>query len=437
MVAIPSLPAVPSPPRLPGGAAGKPPAPSGWRSQLQPAKFRDAPFFVKSAETEEGRRGVLHEYPQREEGFVEDMGKKAGEFTLEAIVIGPDYFKARDALRAALKTPGPGELVHPTLGRLNVALTAPVRFVEELVDAGGMCRFTLRFTETADNIEPAARTDTAAEVEAAADDAALAVADEFILDFSIDGLPEFAVLDAQALLGEALGAVNGARAGLLPDLSVAGAFVAELNRVSASLSGLIGMPGALAGQVMGLVAGLSGAISRPLSALSALQKLFGYQSATPRPPSTTPTRQAQAANRAAIETLIERAAVIEAARVSAVVEFQGSSVATGAAPTPYPVAAALRETLANALEDAAASAGMPAYHAMMNLRAAVVRDITTRGADLPRLATLSLPATLPALVAAYRAFGDARRAGEIVARNPGIVRHPGFVPGGVALEVLA
>ncbi|MDR2187037.1 MAG: DNA circularization N-terminal domain-containing protein [Azonexus sp.] len=424
-----------------------------WRDKLQKASFRKAEFFVGRAETEEGRRGVLHEYPQRDDPFVEDLGRKAGEFSLEAIVIGPDYFSARDRLREALKAPGPGELVHPTLGRLQVALTGPVRFVEELVDAGGMCRFSLRFTETAVNTEPAARTDTAAVVDMAADTAVLAVADQFAQDFSVAGLPEFAVADARALLDEALAALDAARAGLLPDLSVAGAFVAELNRVSASLTGLIGTPAALAGQVMGLVAGLAGAISRPLAAFSGLQKLFGYTSPAVKPPAATPVRQQQAANRNAIETLVARAVVIEAARVAAVIDFtpaprtflpspfvgegSGERDSARAAVITYREAATLRESLAEALEDAAATARMPVWNALMDLRAAAVRDITARGADLPRLSTINLPTTLPALVAAYRAFGDARREAEIVARNRGRVRHPGFVPGGVPLEVLA
>jgi len=42
---------------------------------------------------------------------------------------------------------------------------------------------------------------------------------------------------------------------------------------------------------------------------------------------------------------------------------------------------------------------------------------------------------MPAIVLAYRLYGDAERADEIVARNR--VRHPGFVPGGQPLEVLS
>lgn len=409
---------------------------SAWRDQLQPASFRGVPFHVRSADTEEGRRGVLHEYPLRDDPFVEDMGRKAGEFSLEAFVIGDDYFKARDALRDALKQPGAGELVHPTLGRMQVALVAPVRFVESLVDEGGMARFTLRFTETVENLQPTADTNTPYVVDEKAAAAEEAVGDEFGQGFDIGGQPEFVGINAKELLSEALEAINAARAGITPDLSVVGEFVSDLGAVTSSLATLITTPATVATRIFGLYAGLRGAIQRPLDALAAMGRLLGYGSKTPSPPTTTAARRVQATNRTAIEALVRRAAVIEAARASARIDF--AAPATASAPRiTYQQAVAMREQLADALEDEAATASVAAYNALMDLRAAVVRDITARGADLPRLVTISMPATLPALVVAYRSFGDATREAEIVARNPIIVRHPGFVPGGVTLEVLA
>lgn len=406
---------------------------AAWRKQLQRASFRGVPFYVRSADTEEGRRGVLHEYPLRDEPFVEDMGRKAGEFSLEAFVLGDDYFKARDALRDALKKPGVGELVHPTLGRLNVAQVVPFRFVESLVDEGGVARFTLRFTETADNLQPSAETNTSAVVDAQADAASEAVADEFADEFSVDGLPEFTAADAMTLLSDAAAAIEAARAGVMPDLTVVGEFLGEVSRFSSSLSSLVLAPRTLAVQVLGLASGLRNAVLRPINAVTSLAKFFGYASSRTPVPLTTPSRRAQANNRTAIVSLVQRAAVIEAARASARIDFS----AAGSPRITYQQAIALREQLADALEDAASTASADAYNALMDLRAAVVRDITARGADLPRLVTISMPATLPALVVAYRAFGDATREAEIVARNPTIVRHPGFVPGGVPLEALA
>jgi prophage DNA circulation protein len=76
------------------------------------------------------------------------------------------------------------------------------------------------------------------------------------------------------------------------------------------------------------------------------------------------------------------------------------------------------------------------YQALVALRAALVRDITARSVDAPRLSSATLPATLPALVAAYRLLGDATRADELIERNSQVIRNPGFVPGGTALEIV-
>jgi prophage DNA circulation protein len=50
------------------------------------------------------------------------------------------------------------------------------------------------------------------------------------------------------------------------------------------------------------------------------------------------------------------------------------------------------------------------------------------------LVTLIPPATEPSLVLAWRWYGDANRAAELVARNA--LRHPGFVPARAPLQVV-
>ena len=71
----------------------------------------------------------------------------------------------------------------------------------------------------------------------------------------------------------------------------------------------------------------------------------------------------------------------------------------------------------------------------------VARSLETaaRGGTLARLQTHVPAVTMPALVIAQRLYGDPARmearAAEIAARNK--VPHPGFVPGGAALQVLS
>ena len=208
----------------------------------------------------------------------------------------------------------------------------------------------------------------------------------------------------------------------------------------------------LASRLLGLYSGLTGLASSPLSALMSYRGLFGYGlsssnrsaasapaytrygSSLPVVPQVTPIRVSQAQNQEALAALTRRAALVEASRLSSRVAYES-----------YDQAAAIREELAERLDDEAAGLTLgtaaaivpdPVYNALTALRAAVVRDITTRGADLARVSSVQLPATLPALVAAYKVYGDATRADDLVSRNRSLIRHPGFVPGGQSLEIL-
>ncbi|TNY06237.1 DNA circularization protein, partial [Escherichia coli] len=44
---------------------------------LRPASFRGVGFFVASDQGEYGRRGPVHEYPNRDNPYFEDLGEKA------------------------------------------------------------------------------------------------------------------------------------------------------------------------------------------------------------------------------------------------------------------------------------------------------------------------------------------------------------------------
>lgn len=406
-----------------------------WRDRYQAASFRGVPFKVKRSDAEFGRRTVIFEYPQRDEPYPEDLGRKARKFGFDAFVIGGDYDRDRDALIEALETAGPGLLVHPYYGRRTAVLASPARVSESPADEGGIARFSLEFVEAGDNVEPTARADTPAAVEAAADDAREALADDFAGTYSVDGLPQFAELGALDVAKDAVAAMQEARAAIVPDLSFLTDYMAAAGGVMSSLSNLIRGPADLANQMLGLVAGLRGMARGPLDSLAALRKLFGFGTvASPRPALraialTTATRIVQASNQAALTNLVRRAAVVEAAQASSAVTFES-----------YDQAVTIRDELVAQLDAEVEGVGgevsEPVYQALTALRVAVVQDITARGADLARVESATLQATLPALVVAYRLYGDANYETEIIVRNRSVVRHPGFVPGGVPLELL-
>ena len=134
-----------------------------WRDQLQPASFRGVPFFVDSDSQSVGRRTQVHEYPQRDKPFVEDLGRKTRIPKLAAFVVGDDCFVKRDDLLKALDQPGPGELIHPWFGRMTV--TATDCDVSHERREGGVVRFDLTFVEDGEKGFPAGVPNTSKQLE--------------------------------------------------------------------------------------------------------------------------------------------------------------------------------------------------------------------------------------------------------------------------------
>lgn len=89
---------------------------------LQEASFRGIPFLYRRATKTFGRKTQPHEYPGQKERFVEDLGELDDAFDITAVITGPDYFAKRDALERALRTKGPGQLVHPLYGPVTVSV---------------------------------------------------------------------------------------------------------------------------------------------------------------------------------------------------------------------------------------------------------------------------------------------------------------------------
>lgn len=391
-----------------------------WRNQLQPAKFRDAPFYVTSASGAAGRRTAKHEYPQRDDAYVEDMGRKAREFTLEAFVIGADYMAWRDALLYAIETPGPGLLVHPYRGSFNVAVTE-CRYTESS-DRGGMATFQLTFVETFEAALPDTRIDTQAQVATEADASHAAVQDEFGKKFKVQGLPAFVGLAALANMNAALDRVRNAILSGVPDIAILPAFTWELTHLADSMVDLLLLPSDLASRFATQIVAL-GTVFAPFDAYSANTQLSHFGTNLPVVPQITHSRVQQAANQQAVVELVRTTALIEAARASSQMTFASRNEAM-----------TVRGELTALLDDVAMTAPDGVHACLSRLRSAVVRDITARGADLAQVVSYTPRITLPAVVVSHQLYGDARRSDEIVMRNH--IRHPGFVPGGRALEVL-
>ena len=152
-----------------------PPAP--WRTGI-PASFRGAQFKVDVGGKAGGRRNVTHEFPERDTPFTEDMGRRARRYPITGYVIcspiTPNYIPARDALIAACEMYGPGTLVHPTLGAMQVNCDSYA--VSETRERGGIATFQMVFVEAGSLNESGATPDMTAAAIAAAGTAGQAAA---------------------------------------------------------------------------------------------------------------------------------------------------------------------------------------------------------------------------------------------------------------------
>lgn len=393
-----------------------------WKDKLRPASFRDVPFQVESDDMTVGRRVQVFEYPQRDKPFSEDLGRATREINIPGYVIGPDYMAGRDALLAALETPGPGTLVHPWYGSLQV-IAKPAK-VSHSLDEGGMCRFSLVFVEAGELSFPSSADAPGAKTEAAAEAVKTSAMDDFARAFSVEGWPKFVAADAVATLGAGLSQLQGIASrvtGLIDNP------LSAIGQLNSDLGALVRTPMALAQRVMGLFNGARGLFAtvsgffgdgdaanyRAVSGAVAGVSQF-KPSAIP-PGQLTPARQQIIQNRDAANALIRRALLTQAASMVAAM--------------PLPVhddAVALRRDLGRALDDESLTASDETYRVLQDARAAAHKDIGQRIDGAARLNTITPAEPTPALVLAHDLYEDVGRDGEITARNK--IKHPGFVP---------
>ncbi|WP_025918201.1 DNA circularization protein [Herminiimonas sp. CN] len=474
-----------------------------FRDELQPASFRGVRFEVSSADTSVGRRTVLHEFPLKDLPLPEDMGRKASEFVIDGFLIGDNYLFNMKRLIAALTEAGPGTLIHPSLGTLQVSLAHPARLREQFIERRGMVSFSLAFVEAGEEVQPSTEVDTQQAVDDAADDAYGPMEEDFASEFSVDGAPAWSVQSIVDEIGHINDVVSSVRSAMRFDLSALSQLVRAGSMLKANVMGLLAMPNALftelSVQFRALVGlfdfsgaqGSSVSPSRSLSALGAVLSssssfagtssvagassgatssvnsfgnaskptnplrsllplaMYGYAPAAgsnpiylalsllvngqisssyvrPTIPTNTPVRRQQAANQAAVFALVARCAVVEAVRSSIYLPFASADESV-----------AVRDILYDALDMLMLDAPDAVYAALHDLRSAMVRDITARGADLAQLSKMTLPASVPAQVLSYRLYGSGAYAAELVERNQAAatVLHPLFVPGGLPLEV--
>lgn len=162
-----------------------------WKDRLIEASYKNIPFKILSHDYSGGRRTELHQFANREEPYLQDLGSEAGKYSIEAFIIQNkdnefDYFTERDNLIRVLKQKGPGTLIHRYLGIKKVGATDFT--LKETNDEGGIARFTITFVESGKRALPKILTDFFSKVDNAVNAAMDLVGDAFNTAYSTTAL---------------------------------------------------------------------------------------------------------------------------------------------------------------------------------------------------------------------------------------------------------
>ncbi len=410
---------------------------------LKIGKLDGITFFVEDVADELGARNILHEYPGRLDADFEDTGRYPRRFTISGHLIGAGYEVRLADLEEVLEKKGSHKLEHPTRGALKVVLIdGPVRITRSTRE-GGMARVTMTFAEVGERKRESLSLDTgkslldsaAATMDAIKD--ALTVGPLDLSGFNVIQRGAAAILAGPKSLTRCLAQVNARTQRLL---GIVDDFSDAIDDFAAEVGTLLDTPETLGIKMQGLINSCTHAVRSNVRKVNGgdsqrsseqiallLQNLEnvgtmgdGFGDIEGDTPSNKRARKNQ-------ELLVDT--------VEAMMLCESCSALTDLEITS-------EDDAADALSRFGAIFDRLQYRAtldpevarqLLRMRAELHGHLRRVSADLTGLDRYTPPVAISATRLAYKLYGDATRAAEIVSRNR--PERPGRLHGGVELGV--
>jgi prophage DNA circulation protein len=404
------------------------------------ASFRGVSFFTESHTTTFGRRVATYELPFDSKGVAHfDLGRSARKYDLKAILHGDNYDKDRDALIDALEKPGPGLLIHPVLGRAMVVIQGNIQITES-TERGGVAEISFNAVESRDPL-PAKATGGLLDSITAAKDAA---ADSWVEQLVTEG-PDFVLQGVTDDLDSVIRDLHRANALVTSITSAPSLITDRIDAISRELDQLIQTPRILFDAIDNAILALMAAAGRVLDTDNA-EDLYATLSApyvarlanrlatigsnvAIIPSRDTPARIQQRKNRATILGGVRASVVASAAQ-------QLATVPPASRDSARTISSDLSSSILDLVDGTIEGEGVEftLYDALKDLVTALQGFLLNVAGSAAATRAIVLSQPLPAVVLAWRLYGDADRADEIAARNPAIP-HAGALPTGYEIEV--
>lgn len=407
-----------------------------WRDRLLPASFRGVGFWIDQAKTPVGRKGQLHESPQRDLPYFEDLGQQAKIHDITAFIVGADCLEQRDKLLKALEA-GSGELVHPWLGRLQVKV-GECDMTHTRQD-GGLVTFALKFYPDKPLPFPTATVSTQKVLLAKADT---------LLGSAVARFEQAMTLIKAARIGIAnlRNSLTGVYEVIKEQLKP---LIEQYRQITELVKAVKELPKEVAAEFKGLLGdikelkafakeGYRGVIADVSQQLEAIRKADA--------PKITTGKDTNAAAQAMAD-LVQDTLLVKVAQWVASMPVASPAVKLLSTPSvahqadrpvtrqEVPVTEemkALQKAVGAAIDPMLDKADPKHHQAINDVKEALLAHLKAVASSGVRQVSKSFQESLPALVVAYRQFADATRVTEVTQSNA--MNHPGFAPNDVKVS---
>jgi prophage DNA circulation protein len=396
-----------------------------WKEKLRQASFRGIEFYVSSSDIEGGRRIAKHEFPQKDIPFVEDLGKKAKSFPIEAYVIGDDYMDRRDLLIDALDKEGSGLLVHPYYGELNLQVSDWK--VKETKDEGGMATFSITFEQTGDINYPLSLENNANILNTRADKLDESLAQNMNKSFKTNILSNYK---------KAIGFIKDTTKSLENFMSPIASLVNIAEEVSKDINDIVTEAMALARSPLTLAYNLQNAIKRIqnipeyakdiMKAYSLLNKNF-FEYFDEISETEEPETKAENLNRTNSKSMKQMLCLTIAGAMARTANNMSFTTYADAENTKNLITDIIDEIIADTDDD-------DIFKDAFDLKIALSKILPPENQVLKNIVLYEIKDTTPSIVLCYDIYGNLDNEQDILDRNN--IKNPAMIIGGKEVEVV-
>lgn len=422
---------------------------------LRQCSYKGVPFQAAAVTKTIQRRQVLHEYPQRDIPYLEDLGKGATLYKVTAFLVGDNCVAQAKRLEKALLTVGAGTFVHPWDGALTVSVYQASNISYSNSELR-YCSLDITFVEAGELGYPNKLADGPTLARQLADKLGLSAVSDFVESFKQTAAYKLVQAAINGTLLETLGIISDA------EIAQILGFVDEVTTFAEQAIGLLtdeprGFAEKLS-SVLGLARFASvetrwSGIVNQISQLTTSEELNRRTNQFAQIPAVVSNIEAESLqDSAAVETLTRQLLLANAIGASTLI---GTSLDTadtvdidqsGSGDTsedsgedsersdPDTVTTSVDELLEvrdhliasidNELQNPFISDGL--FINLLQARSVVFSILTSKAEGLSRLLSIETPQIEPSLVLAYDYYDDASRSDEIETRNR--VIHGAFCP---------